>query len=65
MENKRYKVYLEDNFDEGMVDTLCDMFPGASFFYGDKYVKYRGCGEGLEAFKRFLGTYGIKVKEVK
>lgn len=65
MDKKRYKIYLEDNFDEGMLDTLCDLFPGASFFYGNKYLKYYGYGEGLEALKRFLASYGIKVKEVK
>lgn len=65
MEKKRYKIYLEDNFDAVMVDLLCDMFPGASFFFGNKYVKFYGYGEALEGFKRLLGSYGIKVKEVK
>lgn len=60
---KRYKVYLEDGFNEGLVDTLCDMCKHVDFSYGDKYIKYVGTDEGVEALKKLLETYGIKTKE--
>lgn len=62
---KRIRIYLEPGFDEDVVDSVCDSFEGADFWYGDSFVRFRGSGERLQEFKRALTTNGIKLANDK
>lgn len=63
---KKYKIYLEGDFDEALLDFVCDQVKGASFFYGDKYLKFKDeSGAALETFKKLIESYGFKIGAVK
>lgn len=62
---KKYKIYIEGDFDEALLDFVCDQAEGASFFYGDKYLRFNDKYGAIETFKTLIESFGFKISCIK
>lgn len=63
MKKVTMKIYIE-NFNEGMIDMICDNFIGADFTYGSNYVKFKGSETDAENFKNLIKDFA-KITNIK
>ncbi|MBO7735178.1 MAG: hypothetical protein J6S67_21620 [Methanobrevibacter sp.] len=63
MKTVKIKIYIE-NFNEGMIDMICDDFTGADFIYGTNYVKFKGSEIDAENFKKLIKEFA-KITNIK
>lgn len=63
MKSVKIKIYIE-NFNEGMIDMICDNFNGADFTYGTNYVKFKGSEIDAKNFKNLIKDFA-KITNIK